>query len=746
MSSGGDERATTTTAMTNASATPPPTRAPPTTASPTSTSMEFLKFANHEVIQELMTCTVDELDRRAVEVEHKLSLVEARSIDEHAKECENLIALKTDVDACEEILQSMERELGAFADDLGKISSEIRELQTQSEVLKVKAINRHAAERALGSVIENLTVDPLMIQTLVNGAAEDEDFSRRATELAQKLDVIDKLRRPNAQGDRTTVLAASDVTPELERLRVKTCEKSWAFLYGQFHALKKPRTNVQLIQENILAKYEPLVAFLRARGPEVYWEVKSTYVDVMGKVLKTALATYVESLKRVTSPPKVYIALGSKKRSPGGANEISGVSALSGIFGGGTSGTAASGDDAGEHEELFSLRNRAHTLRDAETGPPIVVHQPSDRVQQEVREYEELFRSAHRLLIDTATFEYAFCEQFWRGEKDMFEKVFAGPLAVYNDFVAQGVAAASKDAIGLLVAIRVNAVNRRVMSRRRVPALDAYFDNLNMTLWPKFKHACDEHVKSLEQIKDSFEPNPEAPSFIVRRYANFVVALTTIAHSSFESSTVVDDEEVNIATQVDLVLDRMRRAVFDCVSNKLCASLRESPKRQSAYLVKTFDFVCTTMSSLADIKDEQTTELATLHFFEGKFLEESTSYVNHIMRERFAELEKLDGDLSFEATLEALSAFQRDWRQSLASTHADCVACFGISDWRATDLFRRCVTELTTRYTAVVDRGFAARFGDDKASQLAECIVTKPTFTLEGNRYTSKSNERLASQ
>jgi len=357
-----------------------------------------------------------------------------------------------------------------------------------------------------------------------------------------------------------------------------------------------------------------------------------------------------------------------------------------------------------------------------------------------------LFRSAHRLLIDTATFEYAFCEQFWRGEKDMFEKVFAGPLTVYNDFVAQGVATASKDAIGLLIAIRVNAVNRRVMSRRRVPALDAYFDNLNMTLWPKFKHACDEHVKSLEQMKESFEPNPEAPSFIVRRYANFVVALTTVAHSSFESSTVVDDEEVNIATQVDLVLDRMRRALFDCVTNKLCASLRESPKRRSAYLVKTFDFVCTTLSSLADIKDEQTTELATLHFFEEKFLNESAAFVTHTMHERFPELEKLDGDVLFDATLDALSAFHCNWRQSLASTHADCVACFGTSDWRAVELFRRCVTELTTRYTTIVDRGYVAQFGDEKASQLAEYVVTKPTFTLEGNRYTSKSNDRLASQ
>jgi len=710
---------------------------------------EFLKYVDHDIIRELLECDVDELERRARDVEHKLSLVEARSIDEHAKECENLIALKRDVDESERMLLAMERELGAFADDLGNISSEIRELQTQSEILRVRGTNRARAERALGKMIESLTVDPSLIQTLVNGYAGDEAFSRRATELAQKLDVIDKLRRPSAHdAGGVVVLAASDVAPELERLRVKTCEKSWAFLYGQFYALKKPRTNVQLIQENTLAKYEPLVAFLRTRGPEVYWEVKSTYVDVMGKLLKTALATYVESLKRLAAPPKAYIALGSKTRALGGTNDIAGMSTLSGIFGSSAS-ALTSTEDAGEHDELFSLRNRAQTLQDAESAPPLVVHRPSDKVQQELREYEELFRSAHRLLIDTATFEYAFCEQFWRGDKDMFEKVFAGPMMVYNDFFAQGVASASKDAVGLLIAIRVNAVNRRVMSRRRVPALDAYFDNLNMTLWPKFKYACDEHVKSLEHMKDSFEPNPEAPSFIVRRYANFVLALTTVAHASFESSTVVDDEEVNIATQVDLVLDRLRRAAFDCVSTKLCASLRQSPKRQSAYLVKTFNFVCTTLSSVSNIKDVQvnpSTELATLQFFEEKYAEESLAFVGHVMRERFAAIDTLDCNASFDVTLEALTAFQRNWCQSLANTYADCVACFGAPDWRAVELFRRCVTELIARYGRVVDGGFASRFNEEQATALEECVVTKPTFTLESNRYTSKSSERLASQ
>ena len=110
--------------------------------------------------------------------------------------------------------------------------------------------------------------------------------------------------------------------------------------------------------------------------------------------------------------------------------------------------------------------------------------------------------AADRVLIDTATFEYAFCEVFWRGERDVFESVFAAPLAAYNTFVAQGALQVATTTPSVYsAAIRVNNAHRRVMSRRRVPALDAYIDNVNMTLWPNFKSACDLHIKSLDDMQ-----------------------------------------------------------------------------------------------------------------------------------------------------------------------------------------------------------------------------------------------------
>ena len=43
------------------------------------------------------------------------------------------------------------------------------------------------------------------------------------------------------------------------------------------------------------------------------------------------------------------------------------------------------------------------------------------------------------------------------------------------------------DPIALLLMIRVNRENTLAMNRRRVPALDAHFDRVNLLLWPRLK-------------------------------------------------------------------------------------------------------------------------------------------------------------------------------------------------------------------------------------------------------------------
>ena len=48
-----------------------------------------------------------------------------------------------------------------------------------------------------------------------------------------------------------------------------------------------------------------------------------------------------------------------------------------------------------------------------------------------------LFRSAHKLLMDSATSEYLFCHDFWAGDASIFREVFAPAVAAVEENLTQ---------------------------------------------------------------------------------------------------------------------------------------------------------------------------------------------------------------------------------------------------------------------------------------------------------------------
>jgi hypothetical protein len=48
-----------------------------------------------------------------------------------------------------------------------------------------------------------------------------------------------------------------------------------------------------------------------------------------------------------------------------------------------------------------------------------------------------LFRSAHKLLMDSATSEYLFCHDFWAGDAAIFREVFAPAVAAVDENLSQ---------------------------------------------------------------------------------------------------------------------------------------------------------------------------------------------------------------------------------------------------------------------------------------------------------------------
>lgn len=70
-------------------------------------------------------------------------------------------------------------------------------------------------------------------------------------------------------------------------------------------------------------------------------------------------------------------------------------------------------------------------MRDLDNAPPLIAHQAE--AAGERFQYEVLFRSAHKLLMDSATSEYLFCHEFWPGDNAIFKEVFAPAVAAVEE-------------------------------------------------------------------------------------------------------------------------------------------------------------------------------------------------------------------------------------------------------------------------------------------------------------------------
>ena len=87
-----------------------------------------------------------------------------------------------------------------------------------------------------------------------------------------------------------------DVMPELGRLRVKAAGKVRDHLMSNIYALRRPKTNIQILQQSLLLKHRGLLPFLRQHGPEVFGEVRAAYVETLSRVLSSHFKAYLHSL------------------------------------------------------------------------------------------------------------------------------------------------------------------------------------------------------------------------------------------------------------------------------------------------------------------------------------------------------------------------------------------------------------------------------------------------------------------
>ncbi len=556
-----------------------------------SLDVELVKYADHDVVKNVMEAKGhSDLNQKAKAVTSRLKAVELESIQEYVAESKNLHELHAQINGCDEVLGSMETLLSQFKDDLGKIGGEIKDLQNQSINMSVKLSNRKLANGILGDFVSQITVPPELIHRIV-----EDDVSEQYMQHLVRLDK--RLRFIRNDVNASNSLAGKEIAPELNRLRAKAALKARDFLLTKLYLLRKPKTNVQILQQNVLLKYKYLVHFLKQHAGEILVEVKHVYVETMSSLLKQAVAGHVRSLSELqmsSSTQKNETLVSYEGYDLGPAVGRKGNPSPSGAI------------DAGYTlpSSPFALGTRVEVLDALETSPPVVVHMAHSSGTK--LQHEKLFRSAHKLLMDTCTFEFLFLNEFFAvgDEADTAHTcldIFSGALkvmdeqgglggsntsqSVAHDLIRQG----SHNVVGLVLMLRINAEHQLIMRRRGVPVLDRHLHGVELALWPKLKRAFDVHVVSATRAANDpakvtrLWSNDTNAHPVVVRFADLVVAMLS----------ATGDALVQFG-QIEKDIERLRDAVTNLVN---CLAEKFADKKRGAeFTANCADAVCSILS------------------------------------------------------------------------------------------------------------------------------------------------------
>ncbi|KAF5457043.1 hypothetical protein F2P56_021181 [Juglans regia] len=597
-------------------------------------------------------------------VENNLRQVEFDSIQDYIQESNNLVSLHDQIRECDSILSQMETLLGGFQAEIGSISSDIKTLQEKSMDMGLKLKNRKVAESKLAKFVEDIIVPPRMVDIIVDGEVNDE-FMRTLEILSKKLKFVEV--DPMVKASK----ALKDVQPELEKLRQKAVSKVFDFIVQKLYALRKPKTNIQILQQSVLLKYKYVVSFLKEHGNEVYTEVRGAYIDTMNKVLSAHFRAYILALEKL----QLDIATSS---------DLIGVEARStGLF-------LRGREPLKNRSAIFALGERIKILKEIDE-PALIPH--IAEASSSKYPHEVLFRSLHKLLMDTATSEYHFCDDFFV-EESMFYEIFAGPFAVIDEHF-NSILSNCYDAIGLMLMIRITHQHQLIMSRRRIPCLDLYLDKVNISLWPRFKMVFDMHLNSLRNanVRTLWEDDVH-PHYVMRRYAEFTASLIRLNVEYGDG-------------QLELNLERLRMAVDDLLIK--LAKIFPKTKLQIVFLINNYDMIISVLKEASpDVGKIQ------MHFEE--LLKSNTAlFVEELLLEHFSDLIKFVKTRASEdpssgsekaiavGEVELLAKdFGSRWKAAIELMHKDVITSFS-NLLCGMEILRAALTQLLLYYTRLTD-------------------------------------------
>lgn len=453
------------------------------------------------------------------QVDDELNVLETRCIGLYREKSGDITQLRSQLVSCRQVLDTLHLMLLGFQEDLSGLSGEIRQLQEKSRDLDVQLRNRRQAEMGLRHFLEHIVIAPSLAQTITTGTV-NPIFLQAVEELRQIYkDCFQSSRQPwSCDKEPCETIAGQEMQEQVTKLRLVAISRTRDYFLQQLALLRRPQTNIRMIQVHGLLKYAALQDFLAESCPEVASEILNVYLETMSKTFLQVFRTYQSHLLQLdatkfTATRQDVIAIEEAVLRD-------------------TLTTRAK-----KRVDVFCLGNRASECLEVEgeRHAPILAHVA---LAEGLRyPYERLYRSLIGHLVDAVTNEHVFCLQFFK--REAFAPLFHPTLGLLLEQI-ENYLFGCYDAVCLLLLIQVTHMYRRLLRRRRILSLEGFLNQITKLLWPRLKSVMDGHLKSIKQATASTLGSKDAADerlllhthYVTRRFAEFCCSILLILHKS----------------------------------------------------------------------------------------------------------------------------------------------------------------------------------------------------------------------
>jgi len=476
--------------------------------------------------------------------------------------------LHQSIQACDKILASVETNLASFRNDLATVSADIETLQARSAALSVRLENRKAVEKALGPVVEEISVSPVIVAKIADGHIDDA--------WVKALNEVDKRTTAYKKGESNSEQnkGLQDLGPLLEKLVQKAIERIRDFLVAQIKALRSPHINAQIIQQQNFLKFKDLFSFLHKHHPTLANEICLAYMNTMRWYYANQFARYENALKKI----KLHVldkldVLGNEDTSRRGV-------ALS------------SSKITGPPHDAFNIGRRIDILR---TSNQAAISSYLAEEDQSTHYLEVPFRNFNLALIDNVTAEYTFLASFFSPALSYstisrhFAYIF-DPTLQLGHTLTKSLVAETYDAIGLLLAVRLNQRFQFELQRRKIPAADGYINGTAMFLWPRLQFVMNAHCESVRALTTALPTRPlakaeqaklsTAPHVVTQRFGQLLHGILSM------SSEAGDDEPVVTSL-------RRLRSEMEAFLTKYSTAFGTEKRKRERFLYTNYSLILT---------------------------------------------------------------------------------------------------------------------------------------------------------